>query len=122
MDTTREKTQGGASVSRTMSLQRKLKLPDLDEELTRTSVARFKALADPTRLRILAMLAESSSSMCVCDLNEGFELEQPTISHHLKVLRKAGLVSSERKGTWVYCWLNPEAADWVRETIASLAD
>jgi ArsR family transcriptional regulator, arsenate/arsenite/antimonite-responsive transcriptional repressor len=121
VDTTREDTQG-ASGPRTISLQRKLKLPDLDEELTRNSVARFKALADPTRLRILAMLAESSSSMCVCDLNEGFELEQPTISHHLKVLRKAGLVSSERKGTWVYYWLNPEAADWVRETLASLAN
>lgn len=121
MDTTRENTQG-APGHRTMSLEKRLKLPDLDGELTRISVARFKALADPTRLRILAMLAGSSSSMCVCDINEGFELEQPTISHHLKVMRKAGLVSSERKGTWVYCWLNPEAADWVRETLASLAD
>lgn len=93
----------------------------MDEEITRASVARFKALADPTRLRILAMLAGSPSGMCVCDLNEGFDLEQPTISHHLKVLRKAGLVNSERKGTWVYCWLDPGAEGWVRETLASLS-
>ena len=96
------------------------RLPELDEGLTRASVARFKALADPTRLRILAMLASTPGGMCVCDLNEGFDLEQPTISHHLKVLRKAGLVSSERRGTWVYCWLDPGAESWVRGTLASL--
>jgi ArsR family transcriptional regulator len=96
-------------------------LPELDEELALASVARFKALADPTRLRILAMLASTPAGMCVCDLNEGFDLEQPTISHHLKVLRKAGLVSSERRGTWVYCWLDPGAESWVRETLASLS-
>ena len=69
----------------------------------------FKAIGDPVRLRLLSLIASAGSETCVCDLNDAFDLTQPTISHHLKVLREAGLVSSERRGTWVYYRLDPEA-------------
>ncbi len=69
----------------------------------------FKALGDPVRLRLLSLIASTGSEACVCDLNDAFDLSQPTISHHLKVLREAGLVTSERRGTWVYYRLHPEA-------------
>lgn len=68
----------------------------------------FKALGDPVRLRLMSMIA-SSSEACVCDLTDAFEVSGPTISHHLKVLRGAGLVESERRGTWVYYWVRPDA-------------
>jgi len=69
----------------------------------------FKALGDPVRLRLLSLIASGGSEACVCDLNDAFDLTQPTISHHLKVLREAGLVTSERRGTWVYYRLAPQA-------------
>jgi ArsR family transcriptional regulator len=63
----------------------------------------FKALADPVRLRLLSLIgAHVGNEACVCELVDAFELSQPTISHHLKVLREAGLISAERRGTWVY--------------------
>ncbi|WP_199487067.1 ArsR/SmtB family transcription factor [Actinomadura logoneensis] len=63
----------------------------------------FKALADPVRLRLLNMIAAASGGeVCVCDLTGPFDLTGPTISHHLKVLRQAGLITGERRGTWVY--------------------
>jgi ArsR family transcriptional regulator len=68
----------------------------------------FKALADPVRLRLLSLIASAAGEVCVCDLTTAFDLTQPTISHHLKVLREAGLVGSERRGTWVYYWARPE--------------
>jgi ArsR family transcriptional regulator, arsenate/arsenite/antimonite-responsive transcriptional repressor len=72
----------------------------------------FKALADPVRLQLLSMIgARDTGEACVCDLNDAFALSQPTISHHLKVLRKTGLITSERRGTWVYYRLVPDAVD-----------
>lgn len=68
----------------------------------------FKALGDPVRLRLMSMIA-SVPEMCVCDLTPAFDLSGPTISHHLKVLREAGLVDSERRGTWVWYRVRPEA-------------
>ncbi len=68
----------------------------------------FKALADPVRLRLLSLITSAAGEVCVCDLTAAFDLTQPTISHHLKVLREAGLVGSERRGTWVYYWARPE--------------
>lgn len=63
----------------------------------------FKALSDPVRLRLLSLIAShEGGEACVCDLTGPFDVSQPTISHHLKVLREAGLVGSERRGTWVY--------------------
>ncbi|GGS37847.1 metalloregulator ArsR/SmtB family transcription factor [Streptomyces griseoviridis] len=72
----------------------------------------FKALGDPVRLRLLSMIASrEGGEICVCDLTPAFDLSQPTISHHLKQLRQAGLIDCERRGTWVYYWLLPEATD-----------
>ena len=69
----------------------------------------FKALGDPTRLAIVNQLA-ASDECCVCNL-EPLGLTQPTISHHLKILREAGLVESTRRGTWAYYRLVPEAVE-----------
>ena len=70
----------------------------------------LKALADPVRLRLLSVVASHSGGQaCVCDISEGFEVSQPTVSHHLKVLRNAGLLDSERRGSWVYYQVIPEA-------------
>ncbi len=63
----------------------------------------LKALADPVRLRLMSLIASHpGGEACVCDLNEAFDLSQPTISHHLKVLHEAGLVEREKRGVWVY--------------------
>ena len=68
----------------------------------------FKALGDPVRLRLLSLIA-STSEVCVCDLTTAFDVSGPTISHHLRVLREAGLVDCERRATWVYYWIHPDA-------------
>src|ERR687884_252260 len=75
--------------------------------------ARFKALADPTRVAIVNRLA-AADEVCVCDFTAAFELSQPTISHHLRILREAGLVESSRRGTWAYYRLVPEAIESLR--------
>jgi ArsR family transcriptional regulator len=62
----------------------------------------FKALGDETRLEILGLLSAAGAELCVCDIESHFELSQPTVSHHLKILREARLVTGERRGTWVY--------------------
>jgi ArsR family transcriptional regulator, arsenate/arsenite/antimonite-responsive transcriptional repressor len=77
---------------------------------------RFRALADPTRVAIVNRLA-ASDELCVCDLTEAFELSQPTISHHLKILREAGLVESTRRGTWAYYRLVPGSVETLREAL-----
>ena len=70
----------------------------------------FKAMGEPVRLRLLSLIAShEGGEACVCDLTDVFDLTGPTISHHLKVLREAGLVGSERRGTWVYYWVQPAA-------------
>ena len=72
----------------------------------------FKALGDPVRLRLVSLIgAREGGEVCVCDLTSAFDLSQPTISHHLKVLREAGLIDSERRGTWVYYRLVPTALE-----------
>ncbi|MFG2989392.1 ArsR/SmtB family transcription factor [Streptomyces sp. NPDC048257] len=72
----------------------------------------FKALGDPVRLRLLSMIASrDGGEICVCELTPAFDLSQPTISHHLKLLRQAGLVDCERRGTWVYYWALPAALE-----------
>src|SRR4051794_19572050 len=63
----------------------------------------LKALADPVRLRLLSLVAaHADGEACVCDLNDAFDLSQPTISHHLKVLHEVGLLDRSKRGTWVY--------------------
>lgn len=70
----------------------------------------FKAIGDPVRLRLLSLIAgHEGGEACVCDISGSFDVSQPTISHHLKVLREAGLLTSERRGTWVYYRIVPAA-------------
>jgi DNA-binding transcriptional ArsR family regulator len=79
--------------------------PDRATELA----SMFKAVGEPVRLRLLSLIAShAGGEVCVCDLTEAFDLTQPTVSHHLKVLRSAGLVDRERRGTWVYYRVVPE--------------
>jgi ArsR family transcriptional regulator len=68
----------------------------------------YKALGDPVRLRLLSLIAaRAGGEVCVCELTDAFTLTGPTISHHLRVLREAGLVDCQRRGTWVYYWIVP---------------
>ena len=70
----------------------------------------LKALADPVRLRLLSLVAShQGGEACICDLNEAFELSQPTISHHMKVLHEAGLVDRDKRGVWVYYKIRSQA-------------
>jgi ArsR family transcriptional regulator len=72
----------------------------------------LQALAEPTRLAMVQQLA-SSGEICACDFTDCCGVSQPTVSHHLKVLREAGVVTSERRGTWIYYRLDPKSAAWV---------
>lgn len=84
----------------------------LDEEQAADLAKVFKALGDPVRLRLLSMIASrAGGEVCVCDLTPAFDVSQPTISHHLKLLKQAGLIDSERRGTWVYYRLLPQMTD-----------
>ena len=89
----------------------------METEAARDLAGLFKALADPTRVAIVNRLA-SGESCCVCDLTGAFELSQPTVSHHLRILRDAGLVEAERRGTWAYYRLVPDAIERLREVFS----
>ena len=78
--------------------------PSLTRDGTLTLAAQLKALADPTRLRMLDLLTQQSEPLCVCDITDEFAQNQPTISHHLKLLREAGLVDCEKRGIWAFYW------------------
>ena len=70
----------------------------------------LKALADPVRLRLLSLVAShEDGEACICELNDAFDLSQPTISHHMKVLHEAGLVDRDKRGVWVYYQIRPQA-------------
>jgi ArsR family transcriptional regulator, arsenate/arsenite/antimonite-responsive transcriptional repressor len=90
----------------------------LAEEDREQLAARFKALADPTRVAIVNSLS-AADEVCVCNLTASFELSQPTISHHLKILREAGLVESTRRGTWMYYRLVPESLTALRGALGA---
>ena len=82
----------------------------MDAEQAERVVRLLKALADPVRLRLMSLVA-SADEACVCELTAPFALSQPTISHHLRVLREAGLVDAERRGSWVFYRARREALD-----------
>ena len=84
------------------------------------AAAVFKALADAHRLTMLATLARASDEVCVCDFTGALPLEQPTVSHHLRILREAGLVTSERRGTWVYYRLASGARERIGAALQSV--
>ncbi len=80
----------------------------LTEEVAADLARGFKALGDPVRLRLLSLIAaRAGGEVCVCELTDAFTVSGPTISHHLRVLREAGLIDCERRGTWVYYWVVP---------------
>jgi ArsR family transcriptional regulator len=91
----------------------------LSEPRTASLAERLKAVADPTRLRLLDMLTQQDGALCVCDITPHFEQNQPTISHHLKLLRDAGLVDTEKRGIWAYYWAT-ERGRTTLSTIESL--
>jgi ArsR family transcriptional regulator, arsenate/arsenite/antimonite-responsive transcriptional repressor len=84
------------------------------------AAALLRALADPTRLQMLAMLAKTSEPICVCDFTAAFDLGQPTVSHHLGKLRDAGLVTSARQGIWAFYALAPRLPALADAVLAAL--
>jgi ArsR family transcriptional regulator, arsenate/arsenite/antimonite-responsive transcriptional repressor len=74
----------------------------------------FKAIANPVRLQMLDILSRQDGQVCVCDIEGYFDLSQPTISHHLRVMRQAGLLDTEQRGTWVYYFVRPEKMEMLR--------
>ena len=92
--------------------------PPLDPADAAQLAERFRVLADPTRVAILNRLS-GAGELCVCDLTSTFDLSQPTISHHLKILRDAGLVRARRRGTWAHYRLIPEAVNELRAALGT---
>jgi ArsR family transcriptional regulator len=93
----------------------------LPQEVAEDLAPLFKAVADPMRLRLLSLIAcHDGGETCVCDLLVAFDVTAPTISYHLKILREAGLIESERRGTWVYYWINPAAMTRMSAVLAPL--
>ena len=84
-------------------------------------VAAFKALADPTRLDVFRLVAAQEAPLCACDVVDRFAVSQPTISHHLKVLREAGLITVSRRGVWAYYAVDPRGLALLRASIDSFA-
>jgi ArsR family transcriptional regulator len=85
--------------------------PDVERGEAERMAAIAKALGDPVRLQLVDVLRKHAGKVCVCELVPLFDLSQPTISHHLKVLREADLVGSERRGLWAYYYVVPDALE-----------
>jgi ArsR family transcriptional regulator len=92
--------------------------PDVDRGRALRMAEVAKALGDPIRLQLVDVLRKHAGKVCVCELVPLFDVSQPTLSHHLKVLREAGIVDSERRGPWAYYYVIPEA---VKELTAWLS-
>jgi ArsR family transcriptional regulator, arsenate/arsenite/antimonite-responsive transcriptional repressor len=103
-----------------MSMQRCCPPAKISGEDYSEAAALLKALADPHRLTILATLATAKDEVCVCDFTDAMPLNQPTVSHHLRILRDAELVTCDRRGTWVYYRLAPGAAKRVRAALSEV--
>jgi ArsR family transcriptional regulator len=91
--------------------------PDVERQQAERMARLAKALGDPVRLQLVDVLRKHAGKVCVCELVPLFDLAQPTVSHHLKVLREAGIVGSERQGLWAYYYVVPdsleELAEWL---------
>ncbi|MEP6751219.1 MAG: metalloregulator ArsR/SmtB family transcription factor [Candidatus Dormiibacterota bacterium] len=82
----------------------------------------MKALADSTRLTMVASLWKAKAPICICDFTAGLELSQPTISHHMAKLKEIGLVESEKRGIWIYYQLRSNLAPSTRQLLTQLID
>jgi ArsR family transcriptional regulator len=93
--------------------------PDIEREEAERTATVAKALGDPIRIQLVDVLRKHAGRVCVCELVPLFDLSQPTVSHHLKVLREAGIVGSERRGLWAYYYVIPDSLEelsaWVSE-------
>jgi ArsR family transcriptional regulator len=85
-----------------------LAYPDTDRAEAKRVAAIAKALGDPIRVQLVDVLRKNAGKVCVCELVPLFDLSQPTVSHHLKVLRDAGIVGAERRGLWAFYFVNPD--------------
>ncbi len=92
--------------------------PRLDTETAGRLAAALKALSHPVRLQMMDILSRGERQVCVCDIEQYFELTQPTISHHLKVLRESGLIEAEQKGLWVYYYVRPTILAEIKELLS----
>jgi DNA-binding transcriptional ArsR family regulator len=95
-------------------------LPDVKESWANDTSELMKALADPTRLTMLASLWKADAPICICDFTAGLGLTQPTISHHMAKLKAAGLVDSEKRGIWIYYRLHKKLAPSTRQVLGQL--
>ena len=93
-------------------------LPETTRKKAERVAAVAKALADPVRVQLVDVLHRHAGEVCVCELVPLFDLSQPTVSHHLKVLREAGIAGSERRGLWAYYYVKPEALEVLREWLS----
>jgi ArsR family transcriptional regulator, arsenate/arsenite/antimonite-responsive transcriptional repressor len=94
-------------------------VPDLDADRAQELTTDLDLLANPIRLQLLAVLTASDVPVCVCDLEASVPVKQPTVSHHLKLLRAAGLVESEKRGLWAYYHVRRDELDRLRRRIAA---
>jgi ArsR family transcriptional regulator len=94
--------------------------PGLDTEALERVSADLELLAHPVRLRILDILARRGGEVCVCDLEGAVPVKQPTVSHHLRILREAGLVDTVRRGVWAYYFVRPEILAALRRRVSGL--
>jgi len=85
--------------------------PDVERHEAERMASIAKALADPVRLQLVDVLRKHAGKVCVCELVPLFDLSQPTVSHHLKVLRQAGIVDSERQGLWAYYFVKTDTLE-----------
>ncbi|HEV2034512.1 MAG TPA: metalloregulator ArsR/SmtB family transcription factor [Candidatus Dormibacteraeota bacterium] len=95
-------------------------LPDVDATWAAGTADLMKALADPTRLTMVASLWKAKAPICICDFTAGLELSQPTISHHMAKLKEIGLVQSEKRGIWIYYRLRADLKPVTRQLLAQL--
>jgi ArsR family transcriptional regulator len=93
--------------------------PDVERHHAERMAKVAKALADPIRLQLVDVLQKHAGKVCVCELTPLFDVGQPTVSHHLKVLREAGVVDSERQGLWAYYYVRPEALEELTRWLCS---
>jgi ArsR family transcriptional regulator, arsenate/arsenite/antimonite-responsive transcriptional repressor len=92
--------------------------PDVAPDRAERMASIAKALGDPVRVQLVDVLRKAAGQVCVCELVALFDLSQPTVSHHLKVLRQAGIVDSERRGLWAYYYVLPDALEELSEWLS----